>query len=403
MEFFKHHKTYDFMRHRRFNVGLSAITFVIAIMLFVVPLKFGSFDLSPIWGIDFKGGTEIQLEFSGTVTPNELREKLDELDFDGVEVVSVAGHANQYIIRVEQVTTMPRAQYTAMHDMLARGIGEGNHAQAQELKVSPGGDKLSIRFSNDVEPDVVRAALEQQRVRVRQVTRFGQAADHRYEVQLVGTADKVLEGLHQKLGDRAPERPLRVEWVGPKAGAQLRNAAIMSILYAVLFIMIFVAFRFDLRFAPGSVIAMLHDAVITAGILVLLRRELTLTTVAALLTIVGYSINDTIVVYDRIRENLQRMRGKSLIEIINVSTSQTLSRTILTSTVTATSMLAFLFLGTQVIKDFALAMLIGIVVGTYSSIYVAAPVTEWIDRKFFRRVMTAAAARGGRRSTPAKA
>lgn len=398
MEFFKHHAVYDFMRLRRFNITLSAVTFVIAILLFVVPLNFGSFNLSPIWGIDFKGGTEIQVAFTGTVNPTELRQKLADLDFDGVEVVNVAGHANEYIIRVEQVTTMPHATYQALHASLAHGIGEGNHAQAQEMKLSPGGDKISLRFSNDVEPDVVRAALEAQHVRVRQVTRFGQTQDHRYEVQLVGTADKVMEGLHTAFAERAPERPLRVEWVGPKAGSQLRNAAIMSMMYAVLFIMLFVAFRFDLRFAPGSVIAMVHDAVITAGLLVLFRRELTLTTVAALLTIVGYSINDTIVVYDRIRENLQRMRGKSLIEIINVSTSQTLSRTILTSTVTATSMFAFLFLGTQVIKDFALAMLIGIVVGTYSSIYVAAPVTEWIDRRFFRRLTAKAPARSGRQS-----
>lgn len=402
MEFFKHHKVYDFMRLRRLNVMISLVTFLIAILVFAVPLKFGSFDLSPIWGIDFKGGTEIQVEFNGNVSPNELRAKLAELHFDGVEVVSVAGHANEYIIRVEQVTTMPRAQYQALHDHLARGVGpDGARVYAQELKLSPGGDKLSVRFSGDIEPDALRAVFEQERVRVRQVTRFGQTQDHRFEVQLVGTADKVIEGLHATLGDRAPERPLRVEWVGPKAGAQLRNAAIMSILYAVLFIMVFVAFRFDLRFAPGSVIAMLHDAVITAGILVLLRRELTLTTVAALLTIVGYSINDTIVVYDRIRENLQRMRGKSLIEIINVSTSQTLSRTILTSTVTATTMIAFLFLGTQVIKDFALAMLIGIAVGTYSSIYVAAPVTEWIDRKFFRRAAATSTARRGQATAKA--
>lgn len=402
MEFFKHHKTYDFMRLRRLNVTISLVTFVIAVLLFAVPLKFGSFDLSPIWGIDFKGGTEIQVAFNGNVSPNELREKLAQLHFDGVEVVNVAGHANEYIIRVEQVTTMPHAQYQALHDHLAHGVGPaGAQVFAQEMKLSPGGDKLSLRFTGDIEPEALRSVLEGERVRVRQVTRFGQAQDHRYEVQLVGTADKVIEGLHTTLGSRAPERPLRVEWVGPKAGAQLRNAAIMSILYAVLFIMVFVAFRFDLRFAPGSVIAMLHDAVITAGILVLLRRELTLTTVAALLTIVGYSINDTIVVYDRIRENLQRMRGKSLMEIINVSTSQTLSRTILTSTVTATSMFAFLFLGTQVIKDFALAMLIGIVVGTYSSIYVAAPVTEWIDRKFFRRAATAGATRRGQAAAKA--
>jgi preprotein translocase subunit SecF len=149
-------------------------------------------------------------------------------------------------------------------------------------------------------------------------------------------------------------------------------------------IMVYIAFRFDLRFAPGAVFAMVHDVVITAGILVLLRREFTLTSVAALLTIVGYSVNDTIVVYDRVRENLGRLRGKSMIEIINVSTSQTLSRTVLTSLTTVISVLGFLVWGTPVIRDFALTMIIGIFIGTYSSIYVAAPLTEWLDRRYFQ-------------------
>ena len=148
--------------------------------------------------------------------------------------------------------------------------------------------------------------------------------------------------------------------------------------------MLYLAFRFDLRFAPGVVIACVHDAMVVIGFFIVLHKEITLSTIAAVLTIVGYSMNDTIVVYDRIRENLGKYRGKSFAEIINLSVSETLSRTILTSGATMLSVLAFFFWGTGVIKDFALAMVIGIVAGTYSSIYVAAPLTEWIDKKMSR-------------------
>ena len=141
---------------------------------------------------------------------------------------------------------------------------------------------------------------------MRSINSLSGARDPRYEVHLVGVADELIEVLQTGFGERAPAEALRVEWVGPKAGQQLRDAAIQSLLYAIAFIMLYVAFRFDLRFAPGGVIAMLHDALITLGIYVLLQKEVNLTTVAALLTIMGYSINDTIVVFDRIRENRQR-------------------------------------------------------------------------------------------------
>ena len=128
---------------------------------------------------------------------------------------------------------------------------------------------------------------------------------------------------------------------------------------------------------------MVHDAMVVIGVFVLAKKEISLSTIAAVLTVVGYSINDTVVVYDRIRENLGKHRGKTFPQIINLSVSETLSRTILTSGATLLSFLAFFVWGTGAIKDFALALLVGIVAGTYSSIYVAAPLTEWIDRKYF--------------------
>src|SRR5262249_48205530 len=137
----------------------------------------------------------------------------------------------------------------------------------------------------------------------------------------------------------------------------------------------------DLRFGPGVVIACIHDAMVVIGVFIVLRREITLSTIAAVLTIVGYSMNDTVVIYDRIRENLSKHRGKTFWDIINLSVSETLSRTLLTAGATTLSVLPFFIWGTGVIRDFAHAMVIGIVAGTCSSIYVAAPLTEWIDER----------------------
>ncbi len=180
-----------------------------------------------------------------------------------------------------------------------------------------------------------------------------------------------------------PETALRVEWIGPKAGAQLRDAAIKSIAIACFFIMAYIAFRFDMRFAPGGIVAFVHDVGIAMGAMVIARKEITLSTVAAMLTIVGYSITDTVVVYDRIRENLGKHRNLSFAAVINLSVSEMLGRTLITSGVTSLALVAFLVWGTGALKDFAFALLVGIVVGTYSSIYVAAPITEWADRRFF--------------------
>jgi preprotein translocase subunit SecF len=210
--------------------------------------------------------------------------------------------------------------------------------------------------------------------------------DHRVEVQLLSKGDQLMQKLQQKLGaDVVPDRALRIEWVGPKAGKQLRDSARNAVAIAIVFIMLYLAFRFDLRFAPGVIVACIHDAMVVIGWFILRHKEITLSTIAAVLTVVGYSMNDTVVVYDRIRENLGKHRGKSFAQIINLSVSETLSRTVLTSGATMLSVLAFFVYGTGVIKDFMEALVVGIVAGTYSSIYVAAPLTEWIDKRISTR------------------
>ncbi len=372
----------DFMRHRKAVVGASLVLVVASLISLIYP--------GPNYGIDFRGGTELQLAFQGDVASSELREILESEGYSP-DVVAVEGTENEYIVRVREVSSLSAEQIAQVEAAVPSALGS---VEAQDIAFEPGNEdpqgrktvfKIVFRLSEDVEPTLLTDALEGVGLNVREVNPFGRSSDHRYEAHLEGLEVAIVNALTERLGERGPEAPRRVEWVGPKAGEQLRDAALKAMLYAIAFIMVYVAFRFDLRFAPGGVLAMMHDAIITLGIYVLVRKEVNLTTVAAILTIIGYSINDTIVVFDRIRENMGRMRDKSLFELVNISTSQMLSRTIVTSTTTLLSVVAFFIWGTSVIQDIAFALFIGILIGTYSSVYIAAPVTEWMDRKFFSR------------------
>jgi preprotein translocase subunit SecF len=376
MEFFPPGLFVDFMKIRPYCIP---ITLSLAIAGFI-----SMFWPGPKYGTDFRGGTELEIAFKGEINPENLRNTISSLGYSAPDVVNVQSEKNQYIIRILEVTSISSKQISAMRSELSKQLGG---VKVAEFKVSPGGDKVSLGLSAAVENKSIEAALDKAGVRVKEVTIFGPPKDFRYEARLVALADELVQKLQKKLGDIVPDSPLRVEWVGPKAGEKLRDSAIMSVLWAITFIMVYVAFRFDLRFAPGGVIALIHDVLITLLVLVVFRREVNVGTIAALLTVVGYSINDTIVIYDRIRENMAKMRDTTLAQLINISTSQTMSRTVITSFATLLSIIPFFWWGTPVIQDITLALFVGIFIGTYSSIYIAAPITEWIDTRFFRKTV----------------
>lgn len=385
MEFFKPGLIVDFMRHRRVYMAVSFTLVAASIISIFIP--------GPNYGTDFLGGTEVQLQFEAPVASADLRSALDGLGYQGADVVPVVDQDNSYIIRTRAFSTLDENQEAEIRAAITDAVAAVEGVAVQRVRLPTGSDKVRVQLSGELDPQVIREALEGINVRTIDVRQFGNASNNTYEVRLAGVADELIDGLRAQFPEALPETradgsrwsPDRIERVGPRAGAQLRDAAIKSLLYAIAFIMVYVAFRFDLRFAPGGVIAMAHDAIITVGVFILLQKEFNLTIIAALLTIVGYSINDTIVVYDRIRENMGRYRDKSLYEVINISTSQMLSRTIVTSGTTLLSVSAFFIWGTPVIRDISFALFIGILIGTYSSIYVAAPLTEWMDRRFFSR------------------
>jgi preprotein translocase subunit SecF len=248
------------------------------------------------------------------------------------------------------------------------------------------GDKLDFTFKQPVDPEQLKAAVEKAGVQAKEVrsvtAREGQ--DREYTVIAQGPGDKIGQLLRDRFGKDSVQ-VVRTEYVGPQVGKQLRNDGILAVVYAIGMILIYVGFRFDFRFSPGVVIALLHDAIVTLGYFVVTRHEFNLTSVTVILTVVGYSVNDTIVIYDRIRENAKKHKGKPLRDLINLSINEMLGRTILTSGATALSLVGLIVYGVGTIQDFALAMLVGIISGTYSTWYIASPMTIWLEEHMAHR------------------
>jgi preprotein translocase SecF subunit len=284
-------------------------------------------------GIDFAGGTEVQVRFSQGVPVEEGAIR---------KVVDACGIADASVVRYGEL---------GESDYLIRfraGAASEQPAESPDCPLS----------AEDVQhlADEAKAAAESKEASNVQVQRLKLA-------------------LKNRIG---PLEIQRVEFVGARVGSDLRRAALYSIAVASLLILVYIGFRFNTRFAPGAVIALLHDMGITAGIFVIMGWQFDLTVLAALLTIMGYSLNDTVIIYDRIRENMALHTKFDLIEVLNHSVNQTLSRTILTVGTTFLSCMSLLIVGGPVVRPFAIAMTIGIVVGTFSSIYVAAPLLLYL-------------------------
>ncbi len=281
-------------------IGLRKMGFIISGTLILISLVSLLLHGGPRYGIDFTGGTSLQLKFQKPITAADIRSSLAKAGYGTAEIKHIGpADENEFIIRVEKS---------------AEGTEVGSFIES----------RLSADFP-----------------------------DNPYEV-------------------------LMVQEIGPKIGGELRRAAVMAILIALLGILIYVSWRFEFKFAVGAVAALFHDVLITLGFFSVLNLEITLVVIAAFLTIVGYSLNDTIVVYDRIRENLKVLRRENLYTIINASVNQTLNRTINTSLTTLLVVFVLWLFGGEVIHDFAFALLVGIIVGTYSSIFIASPlVYEW--------------------------
>lgn len=303
MKLIKEETHFDFLGKRTFSLALSGILVMAGIV--------GFFALGGLnYGIDFTGGTLVQVRLAETRNITEIREALGDSDIGGYSLQTFGDEeANEYLITLAET------------------------GKAGEL------------------------ASESPGVRVQ----------------------KALEKRFPSLTVR------RVESVGPKVGEELKLAAFQAIVFSLVAIVIYVWLRFQWRYSIGALIALFHDVLIVMAAFMFTGKEISLPVVAAVLTVAGYSINDTIVIFDRMRENLRRFQKKAPFDSINESINQTLSRTILTSTTTLFVVLALFLFGGEIINDFAFALLIGVAVGTYSSIFIAAPMVynllQWAPAK----------------------
>ncbi len=321
--------TYDFIGKRAITAGLSIALLVASLVAVAVNgVKLG---------IDFQGGTEMQVLFEpgAAIQESAIRMVIGECGITDSSVVRYGEtDAEEFLIRFRP-------------DAISGNAGDG-------CKLTP-----------------------EQVIALEEAAQAGGGGGD--EGEKGETIDKLTYALGNSIGALTVQR---VEFVGPRVGAELRGSALRSLGVATLLILVYIAFRFSARFAPGAIIALIHDISITAGIFVILGLEFDLRVLAALLAIIGYSLNDTIIIYDRIRENMAIRTTVDLADVLNQSVNQTLARTILTSGTTLVAVISLWALGGEVIRPFAIAMTIGIVVGTYSSIFIASPTLLFLENQF---------------------
>ena len=378
-----HDTRFDFVGKRRIAVVLSLIANLAVILWSTLHgLNFG---------VDFAGGTELEVKFTKTVDPSALRKAVEELGLKDASVQTYGPETDHsYLIRVGRIALMSQEDVNRVVDAVKGKFPvEGTpHFNADV------GDKIDFQFQGTPpSPEALRAAVEAAGVQMREVREeVGLTAGTKsFAVITQGIQDKLERGLAARFGDVSPlvdgkPTPVqRVEYVGPAVGRELRNQGFKAILYAMALIVVYVGLRFDFRFSPGVIIALVHDAIITLGYFAFSGREFNLTSVAVILTVVGYSVNDTVVVYDRIRENQAKLKGKKLADLVNVSINEVLGRTFLTSFATALSLVGLLIYGVGTIFDFSAAMMVGIISGTYSTWFIAAPMTIWLEERAARK------------------
>lgn len=343
----------------------------------------------PLYGIDFKGGTVMTVKFAGKPPVDEIRSAVSKRVSGEVTVQSFSGSSEVAIgtelkderqldqnrrVVLETLTanfgqpnsgkldlnnTGHQALISRLRDPLAANNVALSDAQLQKMV----GDMLSFKNTPP------RSGL---------ITNFAQLS------AVPGVTPGVIKTLEQQCY-LAPFSVRDVEIVGPKVGADLRQRAIWATLAALGGMLIYIAFRFEWIYGVAAVVAVFHDTIITIGFFSLFNKEITMTVIAALLTLVGYSMNDTIVIFDRIRENLKISRREPLEQLINRSVNQTLSRTVMTSGLTFLTVLALFLFGGQVLHGFSFALVVGIIIGTYSSVFIASPIVlfwhNWYDKR----------------------
>ena len=380
MELFKS-TNYDFLSYKWHFIAASVVLSVAGLVSLAV--KGG-----PLYGIDFKGGTVTILKFAGKPPIDEIRKAVSN-KVTGEITVQTAGSDEVAIgTELKEERQLDRNR-RAVIDTLAATFGQP--ASGKVDFNNAGHDALVSRLRDPLASSSVAMSDAQLQKLVADILQFRNTPPRS---GLIGSFDQlsgvpgvtpaVINTLKQECY-LAPYAVRGVELVGPKVGADLRERAIWATLAALGGMLVYIAFRFEWIYGVAAVVACFHDTIITIGIFSLLNKEITMTVIAALLTLVGYSMNDTIVIFDRIRENLKLSRREPLEQVINRSVNQTLSRTVMTSGLTFLTVMALFLFGGEVLHGFSFALVVGILIGTYSSVFVASPIVlfwhNWFDER----------------------
>ncbi|MEE2789330.1 MAG: protein translocase subunit SecF, partial [Myxococcota bacterium] len=331
----------------------------------------------------------VLLQFKDKIPAEDLRKSMETVGFFDPEVVNF-GFTDQgrYFVRSKTQSLLTAKDKAKIKAAVEKSVGKKIILWDASQET---GDRIRVRFESAPTVDSIKKGLADVGYAEAGVNFNPGQANPEYDLRFSGVRGAIIAGMTKAYGDKF-EKINQLTSVGSAVGKQMRNQGVLSVIYALLGILLYVSFRFDLRYSPGAVLALVHDVSITMGIFCLFGLEFNLPIIAALLAIVGYSLNDTIVVYDRIRESLSLGLGTDLIDNINISVSDCLSRTVLTSVTTFLAVLSIYVFGGGIIQNFALAMLIGVVIGTYSSIYVASPAVVFMDNYLKNRAEDAHAA-----------
>ncbi|MGD0964009.1 MAG: protein translocase subunit SecF [Candidatus Acidiferrales bacterium] len=374
----------DWMKWAKYFVGLSLTLLAIG---WISVWRSGGLR----YGIDFRGGTLVYVRFAGPPPIDKIRKGLAAAGLPNSSIqqisdISDATSRNDVVIGLEQQGQGDQALDTGKQtilDVLHKTFGADSAGQPDFNSASAAALAAYLTQKDPLALGVSAgerySQLAQKLVDARDKDHGGIVTDFDELRNVEGANATVIASV--KSGLSLSDFTIRnVDIVGPKVGAQLRRQAILATLYALIGMLVYIAFRFEWVYGAAAVIAVFHDVLITLGFFSLFHYEISLTVIAALLTLVGYSMNDTIVIFDRVRENSRLMRRESFTEIVNKSINQTLSRTILTSGLTFLTVLVLYIMGGEVLRAFSFAMVVGVVVGTYSSFGIAAPIVVFWNR-----------------------
>jgi preprotein translocase subunit SecF len=370
----------NFMKYKYIAFGLSGVIIVAGI----INIAFGK-GLKT--GIDFSGGTLIRIMLKSPIDIGEVRRALSEQNLGGSIIQEVGKGKREYIIRTTQAAKAERRageEELEAHEIMGNKVIEALKSAEDTVALSQGKIDLNNAGRKEIafvlEPAFPDTADEL----------AGQIVSLRVERGIIesfsvlkeaGLADEVISRLEERtfLGSLTV---LSKETVGPQVGKDLRRKATQATIWALLGMLVYIALRFKLAYGVSSILTLAHDVLVTLSVFSFTNREMNLPVIAAVLTIVGYSLNDTIVIFDRVRDNLKLMRKHSFEEILNASVNQTLSRSIITSGTVFMTVIALYFFGGEVINDFAFTMLIGVISGSYSTIYQSCPIVYFWQKIF---------------------